>query len=438
MKYSIINKDNSIYDIRVIRLNTGKYCFYWKNKGQKFISKVVIILNNANNLELKKDEIGLSLDGIKEEQDISLMLEILKIELQKEGINVNDITYKFIVDTIEEERKIDNISNKLNIQNREIDDNKGKKIEEKLSHQKELEAKDTGRTIVKQDENQYKKYYSDGNKVVDNNATLSIEQQKQKLLATWLNDAQKYQEIVSLSQEELDKKLTQAVLAQANLKEHTLDKPDAKTLTSNSANRSVEANKAISEDGSYNQELGIIKNNVSKRDEYSTVERNNGHVTINTPQTDANNIYTSNQPNTNFSTAYESQDVEINNQEKNKQEELEEVYYLDNSGIIYNKEGKIVGRNGTNGYIVDTENNLLKDNVKIGVIGDIHDLNRTPAESRGNSQAYSHVRVLKKPERPVYNNNNNKRAAFVTMPTIIFIISLLLLITSGIILLVMK
>ena len=123
-----------------------------------------------------------------------------------------------------------------------------------------------------------------------------------------------------------------------------------------------------------------------------------------------------------------------------------DVYYVDSSGIIYNKDGNAIGQVGVNGYLIDPNNNLIKNNKVLGEIGDINDMGKSSTKSIGNDnvidfeKAKSKRRVYK-PERPrsgIVNTNNEKSAAFISLPIILFIISLVLLVVSGIILFMIR
>lgn len=72
------------------------------------------------------------------------------------------------------------------------------------------------------------------------------------------------------------------------------------------------------------------------------------------------------------------------------------TYYLDDEYNVYDEFGVVVGNVVKNGLVIDEENNLLKDDNVIGVIGGkLSDL----SYNMQNNQSKGNVRTLKK------NNN---------------------------------
>lgn len=443
-EYSVTKINSSKFDLNGIRLANGKTCCYWKNKGSNKINDVIVIMNNSNVVNVSNSQMCISLDGVTNGNDMLAMINAFLQEMNKIGINGKQFNFKFIVDNKKEIDVVNRIINILGIKGVIVKSDLYNSLAENLDeaidniNNNDLVASGNNKQISKYEEGTLKKYTISDDKVYDDNNNLSLAEQKKVKLSEWMNDPIKMQEIVGLSKEELDKRLTEAVTV--GLRTHYLE--SASDSVRNDKVGNVANDKARMEDGKVNSELGIVRNNVSNNNQYSTVEENKGDVKVVNPTVSSYEVGSSNNNVVNFNdySVDNSYDVEKNNDndvDLVKEEEIErniesEVYYLGSSGEIYNKDGKIVGRLGVGGYSVNENNNLLRYNNVIGVIGDINDMGVNKTETKAN------VRVLKKPDRPVYSSDNKKSAAFVSLPVIIFIISLLLLIGSGIILFLMK
>lgn len=449
MNYNVINKDNNIYNIEVIKLSNGKFCFYWKNKGNTPITEIIIILNNVNQINIKNNQICLSLDKVTDINDITNMLNAFFRESQKKGINIGGVKFTFIVDTLEEERKIGNIVSNSNlnveIKNKQTQTTlttpKMEQVEQKQKEVKELTAEGNARNITKQEVGKEKNYYTVDGKVYENNQTLKIEQEKQLLLAEWMKDPVMFEEIANLTTEELDERLTKAVTV--NRKTYYMENASStKEINPNNKGEKMARDKAKEEDGLYNAELGIIQNGVENAtSKYSAVEESmDGQVHLVNPTVSSSTLSSNGQTESTTSTYNasihndDSIDVTLTKENENEREELKTYYLDEESLIIYNEEGKAIGRLGLGGYTIDYNTNELLENGKpIGKIGDIRDMGK----SNSNTKEKGYTRVYKKQTNYSQRRNPNQ-AAFISFPVIIFIISLLLLISSGIILLLMK
>ena len=111
------------------------------------------------------------------------------------------------------------------------------------------------------------------------------------------------------------------------------------------------------------------------------------------------------------------------------------IYYLDDSGYIYDENGEFVREDygyakiGDGHYIVDEYNNLKKDEQVKGTIDDIRNMGKRNTNNK--------PKIYKKEKLSVCSSDN-KSGGFVNLPIIIFVISFLLLVGSGIILFMMK
>ena len=77
--------------------------------------------------------------------------------------------------------------------------------------------------------------------------------------------------------------------------------------------------------------------------------------------------------------------------------------YTDSSGIIYNKDGNVIGQVGVSGYLVDENNNLTRYNQVLGCIGDINDMGKSNVQDINNDKVIDMEKAKKlvyKPERP--------------------------------------
>lgn len=443
-EYSVTKINSSKFDLNGIRLANGKTCCYWKNKGSNKINDVIVIMNNSNVVNVSNNQMCISLDGVTNGNDMLAMINAFLQEMKKMGINGKEFNFRFIVDNKKDvvtvNRIIDSLGIKGIIVKSDLYNSFSENLDEAIDNinNNDLVAGGNNKQINKYEEGSLKKYTISDDKVYDDNNNLSLAEQKKIKLSEWMNDPIKMQEIIGLSKEELDKRLTETVTI--GIKTHYLESSN-NNVRDNKVS-SVANDKARMEDGKVNSELGIVKNNVSNNNQYSTVEENKGDVKVVNPTVSSYEVSSSNNNVVNFNDYSVDNSYALDNNKDNdtdllKEEDTQrniesEVYYLGSSGEIYNKDGKIVGRLGVGGYAVNENNNLLRYNNVIGVIGDINDMGVNKTEIKAN------VRVLKKPDRPVYSRNSKKSAAFVNLPVIIFIISLLLLIGSGIILFLMK
>ena len=254
-----------------------------------------------------------------------------------------------------------------------------------------MEAKGNNSQISKYDNGIMKKYTVSDDKIYDDNDDLSLAELKRIKLAEWMNNQEMMQQIAGLSKDELDRRLTEAVTL--GKKVHYLE---SSNNTYGDRASKLANNKAYEEDGKVNTELGVVRNNVSNSNQFSAVERDNDNVRMVNPNVTSYTVGSSGMTSSDSGSSEDENINDVNNEvgidetEQQKREEVE-VYYLGSALEIYDKDGKIIGKVGVNGYVVDENNNLVRNNNVVGVIGDINDMGVNKTNNKSN------VRVLKKP-----------------------------------------
>lgn len=386
MKYSIINLNDKNYNLMGIKLPNGKTCCYWSNKENDSFNKVIIIFDNKNVVDVKDNQVCISLNGINDEEDILNMIEAFGRELYKNKINITKIDCDFIVDNKDEELIVNDTINKFMLKGNVIKSDKYSYLTENLDDAiNNISILSEDKQIVKNDNNTIKKYTIHEDKVYDDNDDISLDMKKQRLLSEWMNDSDMLLKISTLSKEELDRRLTAAVTN--NLKVNYMDNPTSNSIDDDNFSR-VSNDVAEYEDGKVNTELGIVSNNVSNTNEYSVVEKDDDELKVVNPIVSNTNINANNNSSVNTISANNSVDD----------------YFWNNDGL-----GDLPINKDLSSERVSKQNNV----------------------SNGK------VRVLKKPDRPVYPRDGISRGS-IGLPTIIFIISSLLLVGSVIILYLMK
>lgn len=429
-KYEVVKQENQRYNIFMIKLENGKRCLYWNNKEDKNFENIILIFNNDNVVNIKNNEMILSFNGITNKDDINNLMISFGTEVYKNGIDITKVKFKFIVDSKDELEIVNNFMSKFRIKGEIVYSEKYNQLTENLEDAiNNIATNSSESNIVKEDNDEIKKYTVRDDKVYSDNDTLSIAEKKKILLSEWRKDPKKALEIYNLSREELDKVLSEAVTS--NLKEHHMD-----DNVDNKENHFEKLSNDIAkkEDSKVNDELGIIRNHPSNENKFTVVEKDYDSLRVNNPKTTSTNLSVKNDSykvdtvTTGVDSSFWDDDNELGPLTDN---ELP-IYYVGDSNEIYNQYGKFVGRNGVGGYQINEDNNLVStyNNTVVGQIGDIHDMEKAKEKSK--------VRVYKPNKRPNYNSINKKDAAFISLPVIIFIFSLLLLVASGIILYLMK
>ena len=386
MKYSVTNLNDNNYDLIGIKLSNGKTCCYWCNKGNVSFNRIIVIFDNKNVVDVKNGEVCISLNGIDNEEDILDMIEAFGRELYKNKINITKISCDFIVDNKDEELIVSNVINKFMLKGNIIKSDKYSYLTENLDDAINNISISGDNKVVESDNsiNNYT-YYED--KAPDND-DINLDLKKRKLLSEWLNNPDMLLEISSLSKVELDKKLTDAVTNNS--------KGDYKEINNidNSFSR-VSNNMSIYEEENVNDEFDV-NNNLSNTFEYSTSEEDNLKLEVDSKQ-DIINSDVSNSP------ATDDNDTSSLNVIASSNSPVDDYFWSDD-GL-----GKL-----------PTSKELYSETI-----------------SKQNSISEDKVRVLKRPDRPVYPRYNRNRGA-ISIAVIIFIISLLFLIGSVIILYLMK
>lgn len=460
--YRLLHKEENGLDIYAIKMENGKLVLYWKNIDSSNINNVIVILNNSDNIRIKNNQICISLDGINNVNDIKVILSIFSREIQKMGIDVTRIRFIFIIDNDKQREDMSvvvrdlGISAFFEVNNNVKRDNVqevAKKRIENLESEKLRDGKGKIDSITVGD----KKYSVDSeNKTIHadsgNNGLLSDLEKKKMLLEELMKDPKNRQMLSEMTAEELDKYLMDTI----NRGKKTSYMERATTVSSNdSPKEKVAMDVSHEKDGVVNRELGIGIAAPGNPDKYFAVENNGNEHRVVSPSVSTSQMNSGNvsgnstagsvEENISNNDLEEGNDFNLTKLDVASKSELD-VYYVDSSGIIYNKDGNVIGQVGVSGYLVDENNNLTRYNQVLGCIGDINDMGKSNVQDINNDKVIDFEMAKKrvyKPERPKYNANNStknteKSAAFVSLPVILFIISLVLLVASGIILFMIR
>lgn len=240
------------------------------------------------------------------------------------------------------------------------------------------------RRVTKEENGMIKNYITTGDGKIydDNNSYLNFNEKRKMVLMELLDDPIKSSSIASMSPEELDIYLTDAV--KGDYKEYYFD--DSSKVDKEDEKARLALEKARDVDGKVNSELGIVENGVSDVNDYSTIEERGEGYQVVTPEVAVVDIQS-----TAVSGGDDGYDASIADEET--QEREIECYYLDYEGNVYNASGDILTGVDPRYIVVDEENNLLYNNKKIGVYGGtLNDL----ADSLNASRDRGHVRTLEK------------------------------------------
>ncbi len=444
-KYNVIKQNNDNYDIFQIKTSNGKKCIFWKKKDAKDINEVVTIFNNDSVSAITDKQMFLSFHGVTLKEDIDGLMVAFGTEAYKNGLDITKVNFKFVVDNKEEEDLVNDFMKKYRLKGNVTHSEKYSQLTENLEDAiSKIATNSEDNQIVKEDNDEIKKYTIHEDKVYSDNDTLSIAEKKRILLSTWRHDPIKAKEIYNLSREELDKMLTEAVTS--SLKVNNLEEPiNSDNLDDNFSK--VSNDKAISEDGRVNRDLGIIKNNPEKENKFSVVEKDGENLNIVNPTVYRESIdYTNNIYKSNDNSAYHVDTVttgvdssfwddddlgSINRDVVESRDDDLPVYYVGDKEKIYNQYGKFVGINEVGGkQIVGDKLTSTVNGEVIGQIDSIDNMERNINKPKGK------VRVYKPKNKNTYSRDND--SGKISLPIIIFIISLFLLIGSGVILYFMK
>ena len=113
--YEVKNIKNDRYDLYGVKLENGKSCCYWKNKGNVNINTVVVIFNNNNVVSVLDNEICISLDSVKDYRNQYELLKAFLNELVKNGVSINDTKFNFVVTNSEEKQMASMLAENLGV-----------------------------------------------------------------------------------------------------------------------------------------------------------------------------------------------------------------------------------------------------------------------------------------------------------------------------------
>ena len=461
--YRLLHKEENGLDIYAIKMENGKLVLYWKNINSSNINNVIVILNNSDNIRIKNNQICISLDGINNINDIKVILSIFSREIQKMGIDVTRVRFIFIIDNDKQREDISVVVRDLGISaffevNNNVKRDKVQEVAKKRIENLESEKLRDGKGKIDSITVGDKKYSVDSeNKTIHadsgNNGLLNDLEMKKMLLEELMKDPLNKQKFSQMTAEELDKYLMDTI----NRGKKTSYMERATTVSSNdSPKEKVAMDVSHKKDGVVNRELGIGMVAPGNSDKYFAVENNGNEHRVVSPSVSTSQMNSGNVSGNNSTAGSVEENISNNDLEEGNDFNLTkldvaskselDVYYVDSSGIIYNKDGKDIGQVGVSGYLVDENNNLTRYNQVLGVIDDINNMGKSNVQDINNDKVIDFEMAKKrvyKPERPKYNANNStknteKSAAFVSLPVILFIISLVLLVASGIILFMIR
>lgn len=295
-----------------------------------------------------------------------------------------------------------------------------RQVESDLVDNKDITASGSKNIEIQNDTGRKNVTISDNNAYV-NSGLLSIDEEKKILLQEWKNDPYMSARLSSLSPEEIDRMLVESVTK--NLTAYRME--SSREQNANDKVGEIAKDKAKEEDGLVNTELGIVRNNVSNSNQYSTVEQSGNNIYVVNPNVTSTTINTSGVSG-NLSSNYSNWDANIVVNDEQEREVLGE-FYFDDDYNVYDNNGEVIGKNGQDGVWMSYDSNtgvskLVVNGKVMGYIDHIKNMNI--------KKTNKHVLTKKKPEY--------KSAAFVSLPVIIFVLSAMLLIGSVILLFVLK
>ncbi len=416
--------------------NNSSSFYYWHHDNQAKIEQINIIFHgNDGNIKLEENSAILCLQGLTTPEEIEKAIAIF-MNIQKN----NNIKVQFIVNNREEQKIAMKVAIDMHLnyqlQYKNAPQEKAEdKLEQKIKNSQELSARGS-ETMTYNNNGQVKKVTIHNGVALEDNNSLSIQEQRKRILRKWQQDPIMQAKLATLSPEEIEEELMKVIRLEKTA--HYLGSPSEQVQTSNRASR-VAIDQANKVGGQVNSELGIIQNDNSNN-RYSIAEQNGEEMRFVTPEVSQNAINTNSISSTSTINSASGTETVNNqqyptpeNQETNVQtRNVEQVFYLDEEDNIYNEDGNIIGKIGANGYgyMVNWEDNtLLKDGQTIGLVGDYKELGRPK------TNVYKPP-VLTRKKSP-YKSPYQRDAAFVSLPLIIFIISAILLIASGVLLFVL-
>lgn len=342
--------------------------------------------------------------------NIRNILSVFLTEIHKNGINVNNIKFRAIVNSDKEEEEIKNVGNLLgvNFQITKIN----KVIEEK---EEEIFANGASKEIKKEENGQIKNFVVQEGKVVENNQTLTIAEQKKLKLQSLMNDPLEKEKITNMSAEQLDRYLMQYINLdkKVHYMENANDNVDNQTKVGDMANKVAFAN-----DGMYNAELGIVSNAPNTTNSHYVVEQNNEKINVAAPEVttatiSSNNTTTINSTVSNYSSVDNENNTEVSKNTEEQREE-EKIYYIDYYNLfVYDNNGEFLGGLKENGYQINpSTNQISKEGKVLGYVDDFKNMGNNLANDKNKPK----VRTLYK--------DTKSNAAFVTIQSTILVLAI--------------
>lgn len=427
--------DINIYGVQY--LDNKKFMFWFKNNSAIKRVRVVLEANNEN-IQIQDGTVILSLKGLNSHQDLRIALMIF-IQIMRER-QINNLSFQFIVANQNQADIVATLAQELGIPctvqtvTQDIQNENVRKVEESLNNNNNITANGS-KTIELDDAKGLRQVTitADGNAAYENVGPLNINEQKKVLLQEWQQDPFMSVRIRNLDERELDDLLTENITN--NLTTHRMEAAYDQTALANDNHKVGQAamDKATAEDGRVNTELGIVENNVTNHNQYSAVEQNNnGNINIVNPNVTSSQISSggvvSSSNSNNTSQEYVASAMTVTDEQTR---ELTNEFYVDEEYNVYNGEGQVIGKIGSD-YLIDYNDNSLynQNGQKQGYLGDINDMGKTPEQLK---QERSNVKKLM---RVKPNEESPKSAAFANLAIIIFILSAFLLIGSALLLFV--
>ncbi|MEE3342504.1 MAG: hypothetical protein VZS44_00225 [Bacilli bacterium] len=457
MNYSVVDvPGNSDYNLKGIRLSSGKTCVYWTKKNARQLSEVVVYMDNRNVAAIKDNQICISLHGIKDIQSQRDCLRAFCEQLRGIGINVRQIRFRFIVADKNEAVMVQDMIKDLGL-NAEImgsamrraragvgvapgnsannnpeQVNKATKqenIKNKIADEREILADSDISKVVKYDDGVRKEINVDEARGVAYDTSyenLSMQELVMMKYKELMKDPVWGPKLLEMPEKDAVKLVVNEV--NKDRKTYYMEQNAGYDMSSMSENERATANVASKNEGISNNELGVVNNGVNKDNKFSVVESNNGSMREVSPN--VSNIGMNGT--TSSSGNRDSEEVVVEGKETEREEIQNNIvsYYVDDdTGKVYdgNKMEFVEGAYcNENNQIVDSDGNILGDNC-----GNLNDMYAN-ASSESKENERQKTMILYKKNNSI-DTNSEKSAAFISLPVIIFIISLILFMASGII-----
>lgn len=454
-QYKIINLTKQVPNTSGVNLygvqffDNKKFMFWFKNNIGK-ISRVIVIIDAKNeNVSLENGAVVLSLKGLNNYDDIKtaikFFIQIMKLE------HLNDIEFRFVIENTHQQAVVESVISELqiprantwNISANIKPDNKSNvinQVEEDLT-KRNFTASGSTQTIIGSDGTNYT--VVDGEKVIENVGTLTIEEEKLILLKKMQQDSYYASRMQEMTKEELDSYLTNIVVS--NRTQASFANPTELRNSNNDVAVAAQSNASI-EDGqaaviATDPSVAVVKNSPSNTEsDFTLVEKNaeTGKVQASEAQVRETTINSGGYEESTYKfqgqvvdSSYKDPGIKVDSE---MEVETLPVYYIDEETFklydsVENYDAGIESQVTKEGCRPDLVNYSLLDATgkEIGKLANVKSMDKTP-------NAINKERANAKVLRLVKTNNNDsyKSAAFVSLPIIMFILSALLLLSSAI------